>query len=139
METRRLLSLIMLVCLGLALPQPVAHATSNYAYKPGEYVVITNGLSPDGQYSLATHGEGELGYTKFHVYLMNAKTGRKIGPLDEIKDNLDTGADAFHATWSADSRHVLIRYRIERHVSVAVEYRIEEGRAYCISGPKKVN
>jgi hypothetical protein len=127
----------MLVSLGLALLQPVAQATSNYAYKPGEYVVVADGLSPDGQYSIATHGEGELGYTKFHVYLMNAKTGKTIGPLQEIKDNLDTGADAFRATWSADSRRVLIRYRIDRHVSVSIQYRIEKGRADHVSGPTK--
>jgi hypothetical protein len=38
--------------------------------------------------------------------------GRKIGPLEEIKDTLDTGADAFYAKWSAHSTEVAIRYRI---------------------------
>ena len=41
-------------------------------------------------------------------------TGKKIGPLEEIKDNLDTGADAFYAKWSSDSKEVAIRYRIDR-------------------------
>ena len=116
---------------------PVVRATSNYAYKPDEYVVIPDGLSPDGQYSIATHGEGALGYANFHVYLMDAKKGKKIGPLEEIKGTLDTGAGAFHAKWSDDSRQVVIRYRIDRHVTVAVRYRIEKGHAYRISGPTK--
>ena len=132
-----LLASAILAGLGLTLLSPLAQATSNYAYKPDEYVVITGGLSPDGQYSIATHGEGELGYGNFHVYLMKAKTGKKIGPLEEIKDNLDTGADAFRAQWSADSRQVLIRYRIDRHVTVAIRYGIEKGHAYRISGPTK--
>lgn len=127
----------MLTVLGLALSPSTSRATSNYNYKPGEYVVITDGLSPDGKYSVATHGDGDMGYTNFHVYLMNAKTRKKIGPLEEIKDNLDTGADAFHASWSADSHQVLIRYRIERHVSLVVQYRIDKGRAFRLRGPTK--
>jgi hypothetical protein len=43
-----------------------------------------------GQYSIATDGEGELGHDHFHVYLMDARTGKKVGPLEEIKDTLDT-------------------------------------------------
>jgi hypothetical protein len=117
---------------------PSAHATSNYTYKPDEYVVVNNGRSPNGQYSIATHGEGELGYDHFHVYLMDARTGKKIGPLEEIKDTLDTGADAFDAQWSADSREVSITYRIDRHVAVMIQYRVEGRRASRISGPSNV-
>lgn len=137
MKTRFLLSSITWACLGSALLSPVAQATSNYAYKPSEYVVVPGGLSPDRQYSIASHGEGELGYANFHVYLMNAKTGKKMGPLEEIKDNLDTGADAFLAKWSADSHQVSISYRIDRHASVTIRYRIEKGHAYRVSGPAK--
>jgi len=57
-----------------------ADATSNYTYKPGEYVTIVDGRSPDGQYLIAAHGEGAHGYEHFHLYLMNAKTGKPIGP-----------------------------------------------------------
>ena len=113
-------------------------ATSNYTYKPDEYVVVNNGRSPNGQYSIATHGAGELGYDHFHVYLMDARTGKKIGPLEEIKDTLDTGAEAFDAKWSVDSREVSITYRVDRHVAMKIRYRIEGRRASRISGPSNV-
>jgi hypothetical protein len=136
MKSRRLV--LALVCLSFSSLVPLAHATSNYTYKPDEYVVVNNGRSPNGQYSIATHGEGELGYDHFHVYLMDARTGKKIGPLEEIKDTLDTGADAFDAEWSADSREVSITYRVDRHVAVKIRYRIEGRRASRISGPSNV-
>ena len=115
-----------------------SHATSNYEYKPDEYVVITDGRAPNGQHAIAAHGGGDLGYDNFHLYLMDAKTGKVIGPLEEVKDPLDTGADAFRAKWSADSRQVSITYRVDRRESVTVRYRIDNGRAILISGPKKV-
>ena len=33
---------------------------------------------------ITAHGEGNNGYTNFHIYLMNAPTGAVIGPLEEI-------------------------------------------------------
>ena len=116
-----------------------AYATSNYNYKPGEYIVIVDGRSPDGLYAIASHGDGEYGYDNFHLYLMDAKTGEKIGPLEEIKDTLDTGANAFYAKWSADSSQVSITYRVDRHIAVMVRYRIADRRAYCINGPTRVD
>lgn len=114
-----------------------AFATSTYEYKADEYVVIADGKSPNGQYSIAAHGEGEFGDENFHLYLMDAKTGKKIGPLEEIKDTLDTGADAFSAKWSADSHQVSISYRIDRHEMVTIRYLIEDHRAHRVSGPTK--
>ncbi len=114
-----------------------AFATSNREYGPNEYVVIEGGLSPDHKYSIAAHGGGELGYDHFHIYLMNAVTGKKIGPLEEIKDTLDTGADAFYAKWSANSTEVAIRYRIDRREALEVRYRIGNGRAVLVKGPSK--
>ena|SRR5450432_1682710 len=113
-------------------------ATSNHEYGPNEYVTVEGGRSPDAKYSIATHGEGELGDENFHVYLMNGESGKKIGPLEEIKDTLDTGADAFYAKWSADSGQVTIRYRVDRHAAMEVRYRIANHRAYLISGPSAV-
>ena len=106
-------------------------------YKPGEYVTITNGKSPDGNYAIAAHGEGDLGDDNFHLYLMDGKTGHKIGPLEEIKDPLDTGAEAFTAKWSADSKEVAISYRVDRHEMVVIRYRIGNRRAVRLSGPTK--
>ena len=112
-----------------------ALATSNYDYKPGEFVTVSGGKSPDGRYVIATHGEGELGYDNWHVYLMDAVTGKRIGPLEEIKDPLDTAADAYLAKWSPDSSRVAISYRADRHVMVTIVYRIANRRAYLVSGP----
>jgi len=127
---------VLLIALVVAATASV-FGTSNREYGPNEYVVIEGGLSPDHKYSIAAHGGGELGYDHFHIYLMNAATGKKIGPLEEIKDNLDTGADAFYAKWSANSTEVAIRYRIDRREALEVRYRIGNGRAYLIKGPSK--
>src|ERR1700722_18693558 len=126
------------ILLFIALSAPWAFATSNYEYKPGEYVTIADGVSPDGRYAIATHGEGDLGYDDWHVYLMNAQTGKKIGPLEEITDPLDTAADAYVAQWSPDSSTVAITYRADRHVGVKIVYRIANRRAYLISGPTQM-
>src|ERR1051326_4798467 len=80
-----------------------AFATSNYEYKKKEYVIISNGTSPDKKFSIKAHGEGGDGYDNFHLYLFNETNKKKTGPLTEIVDNLDTGADAFAAKWSEDS------------------------------------
>ena len=111
-------------------------ATENYTYKAGEYVTIMRGRSPDGAYSVATHGDGYLGYEHFRLYLMNGQTGKKIGPLEEAaKDPVDTGATAYEARWSADSTEVALTYRQDRHTTVTIRYRIDKGRAFLLSGP----
>ncbi|CAN5454260.1 hypothetical protein BH20VER3_BH20VER3_14790 [soil metagenome] len=123
---------------GLAhMPGPLL-ATSNHHYGADEYLTIVDGRSPNGKYAIATHGNGEDGYENFHVYLMNAETGKKIGPLEEIEGTLDTGADAFFARWSADSSQVKIRYRVDRRQSMEVRYRIAKQRAILLSGPTEV-
>jgi hypothetical protein len=99
MNARSLLAAAALVLLGITLFSDSAYATSNYTYKPDEYVVIVDGRSLNGRYSIASHGDGEDGYENFHLYLMDTMTGKKIGPLEEIKDTLDTGTDAFYAKW----------------------------------------
>jgi len=138
MNARSLLVGAALMLFSATLFSDSAYATSNYTYKPDEYVVIVDGRSPDGRYTIASHGDGEDGYENFHLYLMDATTGKKIGPLEEIKDTLDTGADAFYAKWSADSSQVSITYRVDRHVAVMVRYRIANRRAYRLDGPKQV-
>jgi hypothetical protein len=111
-------------------------ATSNYEYGPDEYVTVSNGISPDGKFAITAHGGGELGYDNFHLYLTDANTGKKIGPLEEIKETLDTGADAFAAKWSKDSQQVIIVYRVDRHEPLkAILYRITGRRARRIKGP----
>ena len=127
--------LLLLLCFTLFLP--VARATSCYDYGANEYVTIAKGLSPDGKYAITAHGGGPYGYEHFHIYLTDAIIGKKIGPLEEIVETLDTGAGAFCAAWSPDSGQVVITYRISRHEPLkSVTYRIANRRAYLISGPE---
>jgi len=83
----------------LLLPVSSVLATWNYEYGPNEYVTVANGISPDGKITITAHGSGELGDENFHLYLTDAGTGKKIGPLEEIKEFLDTAAGAFGAQW----------------------------------------
>ena len=125
---------LVILC-GLLLSSVAAFATSNHEYGADEYVTIARGLSPDGKYAITTHGGSEdLGYAGFHLYLTNAITGKKIGPLEEIVQILDTGADAYCAQWSKGSQRVTIVYRVSRHEPLkAMSYRIGDGRAYPLS------
>ena len=108
-------------------------ATSNHEYGKDEYATISNGTSPDKQFSIKAHGEGELGYDNFHLYLFNEKTGKRIGPLTEIADTLDTGADAFAAKWSEDSKTVMIVYRVDRHAPLkSMTYALAKNRAFSM-------
>ena len=99
----------------LLLPITAALATSNYEYGPDEYVTISTGISPDGKYAITAHGSGELGDDNFHLFLTDAISGKRIGPLEEIVETLDTGAGAFAAKWSEKSQQVTIVYRVDRH------------------------
>ena len=134
MNRRRFFSIFLL----LVVSATSALATANYTYKPDEYVTVTDRTSPDCRYSIATHGDGDLGYDNWHVYLMDALTGKKIGPLEEIKDPLDTAATAYYAEWAPDSSRVAITYRADRHIAVTIVYRIANRRAYLVSGPKQI-
>jgi hypothetical protein len=128
-----------LVC-AIILFTTAAWATSNHEYGADEYDTVANGISPDGKYAITAHGTGDLGYDHFHIFLTNAVTGKKIGPLEEIKGVLDTGADAYAAKWSDDSQQVVIVYRVDRHAPLkAVFYRVAKGRAFPIKGPVDLN
>jgi hypothetical protein len=95
-----------------------ARATATHAYNKNEYLVIVDGAAPNKHLSIASHGGGELGDSGFHLYLMAEPAHAKLAKLARIgpDDVLDTAPDAFHAQWSADSRHVAILFRSERHI-----------------------
>src|ERR1700719_2820953 len=111
MTTPRLLLFVSI----LLLPVISIRATPNYEYGPDEYVTVTNGISPDGRIAITAHGSGELGDENFHLYLTDAGTGKKIGPLEEIKEFLATAANRFAAQWSSDAQQVTIFWRVDRH------------------------
>jgi hypothetical protein len=123
----------------LLISATAARATSTYHYGADEYVTIASGISPNGEYAITAHGEGEEGSDNFHIFLTDAASGKKIGPLTEISEWLDTGADAFCAKWSEDSTTVTIVYRwVDRKTFKAISYRINKGRARRLKGPYNV-
>ena len=111
---------------------PFAHATNSYDYKPGETRVVDHGLSPDKQFSISA---GNNAKGDFCLYLVDAKSKKRIGPLEEAVDQLDTDADAISAAWSPDSRHIILKYRIDHQESVVWVYRVENRRAFVVNGP----
>lgn len=134
---RYLRALFAFVTTILAFAAAPARATDTRDYAKDEYAIIRGGLAPDKEVSLAAHGDGEGGSDNFHIWLMAEPAHRRIAALDGIgsSNNLDTGPDAYHASWSADSRRVAVAFRSDRHVLELNLYRIENRRAHLISGP----
>jgi len=120
------------IALGLAF---VAHAgaTAMYDYKPGEFLVIDGGTSPDKKFSIVS-GENKAG--DFGVYLRDAQTKKLIGQLEEVATGLDSAPDAYHAHWAPDSKHVGVSSRADRHLTHNIIYRIENRRAYVVETPQ---
>jgi hypothetical protein len=114
-----------------------AHATNEHEYAKGEYAINRDGLAPNKQMSLASHGDGDGGRDNFHVWLMAEPAHRRISALDDISssNNLDTGPDAYYAAWSPDSRHVAVSFRSDRHELQLNLYAIEKRRSRLVSGP----
>lgn len=133
MQIRYVVSILLSALLACAATP--AGATAEYDYGPDEYVIIDGGLSPDTRTSLAAHAEGTRG--DFHVWLMAEPAHRRIEMLDDISDdnNLDTKANAYHAEWSKDSRHVAVSWRRERHALQLNPYSVEGRRPHLIAGP----
>jgi hypothetical protein len=134
-------SLRVLLAAILALAVTPARATDEHDYARDEYAIIRDGLAPSKQLSLASHADPEsdghgIGHN-FHVWLMAEPAHRKLARLPGIgpKAFLDTGPNAYRAFWSADSRHVAVNFRSDRHVLELNLYAIEGRRARLISGP----
>ena len=117
-------------------PAP-ARATDSHDYGKDEYAIIHDGMAPNKRLSLAAYGDGDGGSENFHVWLMAEPAHRKILPLGNIgsDNNLDTGPNAYHAQWRADSRAVAVLFRHGRHEVQLNLYRIEGNRAHLVQGP----
>jgi hypothetical protein len=105
-------------------------ATAEYEYKPGEFLVAKDGLSPNKQFAIV------CGDNKFGVHLMDAKTKELLGELEGVAKGLDTAPEAYRVHWSPDSKHVGICSRWERHYADNVIYRIENRQAYVVESPE---
>jgi hypothetical protein len=129
---KRLLLLLLAALFALAIA-PV-RATDEHDYAKGEYAIIRDGLAPDKTKSLASHGDGPGGAGNFHVWLMAEPAHRRLMALADIEARLDTGPNAYHAFWSADSRHVAVGFRSDRHIVELNLYQIDGRRARPIAG-----
>jgi hypothetical protein len=116
-----------------------ANATAEHYYKPGEYDLIKHGLAPNNQYSIVAHGGQDANPEDLHLFLVDARNNKRIGPLEEVHAGLDTAPDAFLAQWSTDSRYVAISYRTDRHINALLVYRIEQRRAFLVTGPAPIS
>ena len=126
---------VIVLVITAAVVSSTAFATDNYEYKPGEYVPIHHGVSPDGRYAIAAHGSGYLGYDHFQLYLIDAKTLKPLAGPKEPKDPfVDTGAESYFAQWSPDSKQVSIIFRAQRHLAVRLRYRVTDGHVHRIEG-----
>jgi hypothetical protein len=112
-----------------------AAATATYDYKPGQFLVIDGGTSPDKKFSIVS-GENKAG--EFGVYLRDAQTKKLIGRLEEVATDLDSAPDAYHAHWAPDSKHVGVSSRADRHLIHNIIYRIENRRAYVVETPQLI-
>jgi hypothetical protein len=139
MQFRVLTSLIA----GASLVLGPARATSTYHYGKDEFVIISDGLAPSKHLSIAAHGGGEDGDENFHVWLMAEPAHKRLAVLENMTCTdhgasdacLDSGADAYNAVWSPDSRHVAVSFRTNRHMLRLNIYTIEGRRAVLVSGP----
>ncbi|MBK1884230.1 hypothetical protein JIN85_17555 [Luteolibacter pohnpeiensis] len=107
-------------------------ATAEYDYGADEYITIAKGLSPDGSFAITAHKD--YGVDNFHLYLTNARTGRRIATLQEVDPTLDTAAFAFGAIWSDESSSVTLVWRWSRHNSLkSMTYKISQNGALPIT------
>jgi hypothetical protein len=86
-----------------------AGATDTYDYKPGQFLVIDGGTSPDKKFSIVA---GQTKSGDFGIYLKDAQTKKLIGQLEEVATGLNSAPDAYHAHGAPDSKHVGIRSRV---------------------------
>ena len=114
-------------------PVSQADATAEHHYKPGEFLIVDGGTSPDKKFSIVA-GDNKAG--EFGVYLRDAHTKKLIGQLEEVATALDTTPDAYHAHWSSESKHFGVSSRADRHLTRNVIYRIENRFAYAVETPQ---
>jgi hypothetical protein len=130
--------LVVVVAVIVSCSSEPVRATAVYTYKKDEYPVVTHGLAPNRQVSIAAQGEGEDGADNFHVYVMSEPEHKVKAILPGIDSNdiLDSAPSAYEANWSADSRYVTISYRRDRHLRVARPYYVYGKHAQLLQGPE---
>src|SRR6478735_7375398 len=114
------------IVLALAAISP-AGATAEHKYGKREFATILDGRAPNGKVSIAAHGDGDSGNEGFQLYLMAEPGHKKLMALANVNEDniLDTAPDAFHATWSKDSRYAAVTFRSERHIVTLNLYAVD--------------
>lgn len=122
--------------LGVLIAAGAAQATSGYNYKRDEYVVITDGASPNKRYSIVAHGDGDQGEENFQVYLTAEPSHKRLGVFPVVGErNLDTAPDAFVAQWSSNSRYVALYFRQDRRQRETFLFKVRGGRVRATARP----
>lgn len=103
-------------------------------YKNGQYVTITNGISPDHRFALAAHGDGASGTGHFQVYLVSELAHKKVSQVTQLSNMIVAAPKRYEAFWSPDSSHVALSYidRTSQHSNTLELFRIENGKAIPI-------
>ena len=105
-------------------------------------VVVKGGLSPDRRYAVAVvpSKPGEfLDEADTRVFLLDGRTHRKIGPLEEVDASGGGAAGAsttqnVRAAWSPDGRYLAVNYSIG-HGGDGQLYRLSGRRAFPVKLP----
>ena len=116
-----------------------AYATAEYNYKANEYVIVDHGLAPNNKFSIAAHGTGEGGSEEFHLYVMAEPEHRPLAPASidrlEIHFIWIPARRLFIARSTANSGHVAIMFRADRHILIMVLYALRDSQPHHLKGP----
>jgi len=111
-----------------------AHATAEYDYKANERLIIDGGLAPNKKLAISAGLAGGKGP---FFFLTSEPTHKVVTQLrgGGIEIRLDTAPDALHAIWAADSKHVAVICRTDRHELAMWLFAVDSRRADIVAGP----
>lgn len=105
-----------------------------------DWVVVEGGLSPNKQLAVAVYPQKteHVDEADGTVLLADARTQRKIGPLEEINSTGGTWGkttENVRCEWSSDSTLLLVNFRTGRLMGGTQFYRISKRRAIPLKLP----
>ncbi|CAN5587989.1 hypothetical protein BH09VER1_BH09VER1_40670 [soil metagenome] len=124
--------------LALAILVPSLFSGATFAAEP---LLVSGGLSPSKQLAVAVYVDKaatDLEEGEEAVYLIDYKTKRKIGPLEEVDSAgglWGRTTDNVQANWSPDSQWLAVTYRTGRMMHGLAFYKIAGRRANPVSLP----
>ena len=109
-----------------------------------EPIIIPGGTSPSGEFAIAVYVDKSSGDLDLidaptpNVYLIDAKTKKRIGPLEEV-DTSGAGwgstASNVSAQWSPDSKYLIITFRAGKYMRCYELYQVKGRRAIPVGLP----